>query len=203
MSWLDSKQQYIIAARRIESTVQVVSKDHWLWSALWWVGVIFTLGALALGISKSVFLERFATTIGPVQGYPSSWSLLKMRTIAHESRHTKQVVFFGWFVPVLGWITRSIRAWVGLIPGFCVYFLLPFPVYLAFGRYYLELDADKVSFMTMLEGGESAAVVLERAESRAITLSGGSYLWCWPRSWAKKMHRKAAVQVILAYKLRI
>ena len=117
MSWVDEKAKYDAIAAQIEPAAVVMTKDHWLWSAAWYFLAVITLGLIMLGMGKTKFLTRYATTLGPWHGYPRDWPALSKRLLTHECRHTTQFVFAGWFVPVLGWFFgRKVRAVVGLLP---------------------------------------------------------------------------------------
>jgi hypothetical protein len=196
-SWTDDRRGYDLLAGRVEPVAVVTTKDSWGWTLLWSLGVAVTLGGLALGISLRRFLDDFATTFITRQGYPRTWPRLSNGVIVHEGRHTTQATWFGWLFFPIAWANRRLRAWLGT-PGFAlVYFVLPLPIGLAAGRFYLELDADRAAWrLGLAEGWMTPEEVRERARSRALTMSGGSYFWAWPRPWAKSTYRKAAEVVI-------
>jgi len=56
---------------------------------------------------------------------------------------------------------------------------------LAWVRYRLELDADVQRWRRMLAIGMTPDNVRARAYSFADTVSGGTYLFAWPRAWAR------------------
>jgi hypothetical protein len=201
VSWVVEKFKYQREAEKIEPAAVITTKDSKWWTALWVSLVVVTLGLFAIGQPYRVFMEKFATTVGPVQGYPRKWAVVSIRTIVHECRHTKDVIFFGWFVPVLGWISNKLRAWVGLLPAGLVYGLLPFPVLLCYGRYKMELRADTASYHWMLEDGCSPEEVRSRAVSFAETVGSGKYFWPWPKPLVRRGFKIAAEQVIRQHQI--
>lgn len=197
MTWTNEQAHYQAIATSIDPAAIVMTKDHPFWAASWWALVIVTLGVFALAMSKQRYLEQFATTLGPAEAFPRRWSSLDPGVIAHESAHVKQFVFCGWFVPILGWfLGRRWRAIAGFLPMLLVYGLLPFPIGLAYGRFRLELEADKAEWRYLLHSGATTLVVRDRAEARARSLSSGDYAWSWPRAWALRAYDKAASAVI-------
>lgn len=196
-SWTDDLAAYQRLAEGIEPVAVVGSKDSCLWTALWVAGVVLTAGALALGVSLRRFLEEFATTFVTRQGYPTAWPTLSRRIVAHESRHTTQATWFGWLVLPLAWVSRRVRAWLGAPFFAAVYFLLPLPIGLAYGRFRLELDAEVAAWRRGLrEGWLSEREVRELATMQAELLSSGAYLWAWPRVWTVPAYAAAAAAVL-------
>jgi hypothetical protein len=197
MSWVRERYKYQKLAEAAEPVAVVTTKDHWGWTALYVLGCALTLGVLALGISRETFLEKFATTFITRQGYPRAWPSLSNRVVVHESRHTTQSTWFGWLFAPVAWANRRLRAWLG-VPGFALaYFVLPLPIGLAAGRFYLELDADKAAWRRGLrEGWLTPDEVLRHAARRAETMSGGAYVWAWPRPWARGSYRRAADRIV-------
>lgn len=196
MTWVLEKHRYQKLATAAEPTVTITTKDSKFWVALWVFLVTITLGLYAIGMRLGRFLKEFATTVGPVQGYPREWPRLSERTIVHECRHTSDIVFLGWFIPILGWITRKMRAWVGLVPAGLIYGVLPFPILLCYGRYKMELRADEESYRWMLKNGFGAEEVKARAASFAETVGSGAYFWPWPKPLVRRGFKAAAERVI-------
>jgi len=161
------------------------------------VVTFLTLGIFALGIGRRRFRERFASAVCTRQGYPRAWPELSNCVVYHESRHTTQATWFGWFFLFAAWASRRLRAWLGLVPNLLVYAFLPLPVYLAAGRFYLELDADRAAWCRCLaEGSMRPVEVRARAWARAQSLSSGDYVWAWPSCWAHSAYKKTAEKVI-------
>jgi len=194
-SWLDQREYYKAFAKRIEPTSIIVSNVWLVW--LWFIGVILSLGVLIFAIPLKTFLARYSITFGPVQGYPRAYSALAESTIVHEGNHTKQVVAFGWLFPVLGWISRKLRVWVGL-PFFAITYFGLFPIpYLGFGRFYLELNADRHTIAWMLtEGRYPQSVVRDYVVSRALSLSSRSYVWAVSQRFALTKYNKLFLQAV-------
>ena len=168
----------------------------WLWTALWLVGVVLTLGIFAAALPRRRFLEEMAVTVAVWQGYPRRLERLSEALIAHESRHTTQTTWLGWALAPLTFFSRTARAVAGL-PLFAVAYFLLLPTGHAFGRFYLELDADRAAWrLGLREGWLTTGDVLVRAGRRAEALSSGTYFWAWPRSWAATAYEKMAREII-------
>lgn len=195
-SWLDDRVTYQKLAESIEPVAVVQTKDSWVWIALWVLGVVLSLGVFALGMPLRRFLEDFATTIVTRQGYARTWPKLSRALVAHESRHTTHAVWLGWWAFPITWISRRLRAWFGGLPYAVLYFVLPIPMGLAAGRFYLELDADRAAWRRGLrEGWMSPEEVLARADRRGETLASGAYGWAWPGPLARRSYRRAARKI--------
>ncbi len=203
-TWLINRFKYQKIAKSIEPISLIETKLKWYWSALYWIGVIFTLGLLIFAMSHRKFMNEFATTLITRQGYPPSWKTLSIRVIIHECRHTTQAVFFGWLLFPISWINRRLRGWLGL-PFFTLfYFVLPFPIYFAAGRFYLELDADKKSWRECLKSGvKTPNQIREHAKRRAERLSSGDYFWAWPKSLSLRSYKRAAEIIIEEYSYQL
>jgi hypothetical protein len=192
MSWVNDKSRYEQLAKSVDSSVVLVTKDYWFWKALAWLLLIISFGQF----KREKFLTRFATTIGPIQAYPSEWSTLSEGIIVHESHHTKQARWFGFLI----------HPWVGLLPMALFYLFLPLPILLAYFRYRLELGADKARWehtlaqaQTQWEYHRQVSNIKSHAERRAKTLSGWSYIVSWPRPLALWGYRRASKKVIAKF----
>lgn len=183
MSWVDDRARYDAIVAEIEPASRLVTKDSWVWPALWWAATILTLGLFALGMSRKTFLEDYATTIFPIQGYSSKWSALSTRLLVHECRHTTHCVWLGYLVPVLGWIPgrtgRHIRAWCGAPFYTVAYLLLLLPTVFAIGRWLIELDADRTAWCWQMRHGYKSEEVVERARAFGAKVCSGRYFWAW------------------------
>jgi hypothetical protein len=188
MSWVADKSTLTASLREIDPAVILTTKDGWFWRALSWLIAVF--------VDRQAFLTRYATTIGPVQAYPKEWSIEQVLSVGfHESRHTRQARVCGWFVPVLGWIP-PLAPWAGLPIMFVLWCLLPIPIFLAWARYRLELDADAHRWKRELERGALAERVAQRADSFAKTVSSKSYGWAVPQCWALWGFRRKLQKVL-------
>jgi hypothetical protein len=185
MSWVGRWDEYEKIARTITPGVVIVTKDSWLWTAAWLFLVVFTLGIFAIKMSRHRFLHNYATTIGPIQGYPREWQSLSKRLLVHEARHTTQSQWFGYAIPILGWIPGQVggflRAIVGLPLFGLLYLILFFPLGFAFFRWRFEIDADLASYRWMLRNGYTVAQIRARAAKFSAKVCGGDYGWSWPR----------------------
>jgi hypothetical protein len=180
---------YQLIAVKIESSAKVVSKDHWAWTMLWVLGLIFTLGILAAIVPLSSWRRR-AATVATLQGHPETPI---ERTVAHEAGHNWQYQWMGWLFFPITWINRSFRAWMGAIPFLLTYFVIPFPVFLCYGRYRLELSADRKSWEWMLKSGQYTKTdVMFRAKEFSNIVAGKQYGWCWPGFWVRWGFKRAA-----------
>ena len=189
LSWTESKTEYRDWLRQHCPVVYLVTKQGRFWSL-----VAMGMACLSLGkLSRLRFLEDFATTLGPIQAYPARWSSLSRRLLVHEARHTQQFLFAGWFVPVLGWLGAPIRVWAGVLPMAIVYGFFPLPMFFAWGRFRLELDAEACAWRVGLaEGWLTAAEVRQRAEDFGRTVASWAYLRSWPQRWSVASFRKRA-----------
>ena len=158
--------------------------------------MVLTLGLLALKVSLRKWLEGIACAVGPWQGYSRLLPELRPELVAHESRHTTQTTWFGWAFAPLTFFSRTVRSIVGFPIFLLVYFVLPLPVFLAAGRFYLELDADRAAWrLALKEGWMTTGEVLVRAGTRAEALATGIYT-AWPRTWAAAAYEKMARDLV-------
>lgn len=199
-SWVFERFRYQKIATSIEPIAKVGTKDPLFWTVLWWVGAILSFGLITIKMDLNVFLQMYATTIGPLQGYPRRFAALGKRLLVHECRHTWQCVMCGYLIPIVGWIPgktgRRIRAWVGLLPMALIYFVLPFPIFFCYGRYRLELDADIKAWRWALENGYTVDATRNRAAARINTVGGWAYGRPWPKAWVRKGYLTAVEEVI-------
>lgn len=182
-SWVTDKVRLAALAHTIDKSVQLYTKDNWFCKALAGILLVITFG----GMKYRVFLDRFATTIGPLQFYPVTWDISTVeRVVVHESRHTRQARWFGFWI----------HPWVGL-PLFAVfYLLLPLPLGLAWFRCWFEMDADRYSWRHQLKQGATIVQILTRANAFGNTVCSGSYMWPLPKKWGVPMFEKAVEKVV-------
>lgn len=181
-SWVDRKEHYESVAKGVDRSVKLVTKDGWFWRVLGSVLQFVTFSKFP----KEDFLEKFATTIGPVQAYPRGWSHILESTIVHESRHTRQFRAFGLFI----------HPWVGLLPMAIAYLLLPIPMGLAWFRMLLERDAEMSALRYLRRQGQSDVVLFMRSGAFADKVSGPAYGYAWPKEWTRRSFRKATKRLI-------
>jgi len=185
MGWTDHRDHYQSVAREIDLSVRLTTKDAWYWRAIAWLLSVITFGSFP----SAKFLERFATTLGPVQAYPRGWASLSEGIVVHESRHTRQARWCGlWTHP-----------WVGLPIMGILYLLLPLPMGLAWFRYRFELDADAARWRHMLKSGTPPTLVKARAEDFAATVASSAYGWPWPKPWVMWGFKRKLRNVIVEY----
>lgn len=188
-SWVDELEQYRELTGDVRDVVRLTTKDNRFWKL---VGVMLAMASLGQ-FSRQRFMEGFATTLGPIQAYPRTWSQIKRYMLVHESQHTRQFLFAGWFVPLFGWVGRPLRVWAGLLPMALVYGLFPLPVFFAWGRFRLELDADAHAWRAALRNQwMTPDEVRDRAQEFAGLVSSWAYLKSWPVGWTRKAFAKRA-----------
>lgn len=188
-SWTEHRERYEELLGDVVDVAKLTTKDHWIWRGVAWSLALASFG----NFSRSRFMTRFATTFGPIQAYPREWSEISEEMIIHESRHTQQFLFAGWFVPLFGWVGRKLRVWVGVLPMAVVYGFFPLPIFFAWGRMRLELDADAYVWRQGLrEGWMSPDDVRVRAQDFAETVASWAYLRSWPSAWTVRAFLKRA-----------
>lgn len=196
-SWTENRHEYEAFARSISPAVRLTTKDGRFWQLVGWGFFLITLGRF----DRLSFLEDYASTLGPVQAYPKQWATIPMWLIAHEARHTQQFLVAGWFVPLVGWIGRPVRVWAGLLPMSLVYGFFPIPLFLAWGRFRLELDAEAYAWRLALEQGlMHPGEVRKRAGSFARRVSSWMYFKTWPSKWAVAAFERRASEIIEAWR---
>ena len=168
-SWLEHKEEILSTFQLIDPSVILVTKDGWFWKVL---GKIL---AFLHATNYIEFINSYATTLGPVQAYPSSWTMEQVLNVgSHECRHTRQCRYFGF----------GISPWAGLPFMAVAYLLLPLPILFAWCRYRLELDADKGRWQYLWNTGSTDEEILETAKFCATQVSSKSYLFSVPKVWA-------------------
>ena len=187
-NWIERKEELQIEARKIDLSVILTTKDTWFWRIIGRFLQVITFGKL----TQDSFINHFATTFGPIQAYPSSWSYNFVReTISHESRHTYQARICGCFIPIIGWIPQ-LAPYVGLLPMAIIYLLFPLPIGLAWARYRLELDAciREWEYYLTVEKWPSKSILWWVNED-AKQISSSSYFWSIPYKWANWGYNRA------------
>lgn len=183
-------------AKEYDSSIKVLSKEGIFGRFLANLGMIF-LTVLTLGIGnkgkkwKERFINNFLTTIGPWILVPKNFNLDDFYWILpHEARHVKQYRFFAFGLhPLLGF------------PGMLfVYALLPLPMFGAFGRVYLEMDAERARWKELLRiwKNESLALAIlySRCEDFANTVASSMYFYSMPTSFVKWYFRRKLEKII-------
>ena len=185
-SWTEDRDRLLALARAIEPSVRLQTKDVWIWRLLGRLAAAATFG----GISKRRFLEDFATTLGPLQGYPASWSVERVEGIlVHEARHTFQARVCG----------LGLHPWLG-IPLFSVLYLaLPLPLGFAWLRLLFEIDADRAAWRHALSKGTPPEAIRARARAFAGVVCSGAYGWSMPRKVGVRLFERAAERTIAEF----
>lgn len=190
-SWVLQKDELEALAHQIEPTVKLRTRDHWVIKTLSWLLWVVSFGKF----DRHRFTRDFATTIGNYHFYPEQDTAHTVaNTLLHEARHTRQFRIAGLFIhPLLG------------VPGmFVLYCLFPLPILFAFGRLFLEIDADITRWRMLMQMGyyprdiraeQSYQMLLWAAKQRALSVAGWGYLKTVPESWAVHFYQKAAVKL--------
>lgn len=187
MSWLQDKDRLQNVAQTFDRSIKLCTKDNFLNRAIAWILFVITFGQM----KRETYMQRFATTFANYHCYPKEYTTGQVEALLpHESRHTKQFRALGLFIHPL----------VGFLPAMLVYLILPLPILLAYGRFYIEYDADRASYRYKLRYlGYTQSSILSSAARKGEVVSGASYFWCWPRPWAKKAYFNLATKVINEY----
>lgn len=182
-TWLDRREEYQKLASSIDPAARLcVKEESWIMIVASWALFLITFGKF----KRETFMQGFGTTLGPWEYYSRTMTTLARRFIAHESYHVRQFRKLGlWIHPI-----------AGIPANILVYGLLPLPVFLAYGRYKIEMNAERFALKYMLEDGATPQQVIDRAVRFAEMITSYRYLWCWPRSWAVKDAKKMALKVI-------
>lgn len=179
MSWVLQKEELTTFAKSFDKSVKLTTKDYWLFKVIAWLLFFWSKS------KRKRFTERFATTVGHIQGYPKAWPASHVKdVIPHECRHTKQMRWFGFMIHPI----------VGVPLGLVIYGFLFFPLYFALFRLLLEIDADKRKweYWVSERGVTNKKVFLTHARLRAERVTSSDYLWSWNRKHAVKLYTKAA-----------
>jgi hypothetical protein len=188
-SWLVERERLAALALALEPSVRIQTKDGRLWHALAWLASTATFG----GISRRVFLEHYATTLGPLHGYPSAWSAERVeRILVHEARHTRQA----------RWCALGLHPWLGLPLFALLYLAIPLPIGLGLARALFELDADRAAWRHALRGGAPPDAIRARAREFAARVCSGHYGWPLPRRVGSALFAAAAERAIAAHARR-
>jgi len=196
--WTNQRNQLTTIAKGYDKSIKLYTKDNWFCKSiahiLWFFSLIFTFGQKPF--LPNIFLTQFATAIGPFHFYPSEWNEFDVtNALPHEARHTKQCRWMGMCMhPLLG------------LPIVLLILLLPLPIGLAFGRLWMELDAEKAKWRYWIQRyvipekvsskKTVANMIRMRAENFATELASESYCFTVPEYWATSVFQKAAEGVI-------
>jgi len=184
--WVGERARLEALARAIEPSVRVQTKDRAHWRALAWLAALATGG----GISRQTFLEEYATTLGPLHGYPAGWSVERVEaTLVHEARHTRQA----------RWCGLGLHPWLGMPLFAALYLALPLPCGLGLARLLFELDADRAAWRHALAAGAAPDQVRARAREFAGRVCSGHYGWPAPRRLGVALFARAAERTIAAH----
>lgn len=169
-SWVDKKDVYVSFAHTRHQTALLVTKDAWPWKIAAVCAAIF--------VGYRGFLTSWATTFGPLMGYPRAFLRLSRRLLVHECWHSSQCESLGWYVPVVGWFFGPhVRTWAGLLPFALLWGLGGLPFFFCSGRFFLELGADRHAWGWMLRNGYSPDDVRTRGMAFADKVCGRQYGW--------------------------
>jgi hypothetical protein len=188
MSWVYHRSSYHSFLGKHVPGVVLVSKIGLFWKSLAVLAAIFS------SHTYQGFLERCVTSIGPFVGIPATYKSASASLLLHEARHVQQASWFGYLIPILGWIPGRVGFQIRALAGFPLYglcyTLFPLPYKLAYFRFWCELDAERFAYRWMLRNGFSIKSIQLFSESFAKGLCSGVYGWPWPLSWGTKSFKK-------------
>lgn len=184
MSWLQDRERLQVDAEKFDKSIKLVTKDNFVSRAIAWLLFVLSFGKF----KRERFLVNFATTLGNYIFIPKEWSVRSVEILMpHEARHVKQ----------FRWLGLCIHPLVGLPLAAVVFLLLPLPFLLAFGRFYMELDADVAKWKYLIKsniwGPENIRL---HAARRGKSVASVNYFWTLPETWAVKLYKKRAEKVI-------
>jgi len=184
MSWLNDRARLQMMASEADISVRLVEKNSLFWRLL--ANILQVLRIM----KANVFLDDFATTIGPIIAFPSNWSTETVENVlTHELVHVKQAraCSFG------------LHPWIGL-PIFAIaYLFLPIPFGLAYCRFHFELEAEKVRWYKMFKEQTNFVVIDSIAKNWAKLVSSSSYGWSMPTKWAIELTSEAIGKLFARY----
>lgn len=180
MSWINDRDYYEQFAKTIDPSIKLVTKDGLFWKIIGNILQVVTFNRF----KKKTFLEKYATTIGPIQAYPKSYNKISKRLIIHEGEHTKCSRRLGF----------GINPWVGL-PFMFILYVLIFPIGFSPFRYLFELEAVREEWKYMNKNGIPKNKIHECAKRFAIKLSSANYGWAMPKSFILKQFEKEVEKI--------
>jgi len=175
---MDKKQRAVKKWADLESEcdvlgVKLVAKDGWFWAILG--GILGVLG-------NKEFNSSYITTIGKRIAFPPKW-LDEFRgtpngcgVLAHELVHVRQFQKFG-----LGSI------WLGVLPMFFLYCLLPLPCGFAWFRWYFEREAYVVGEKVEMELKNHSHLNFRRVNELIDQMVGPGYFYTM--AWSQETVR--------------
>lgn len=136
--------------------VKVVPKQGRWWNFLGWLVMVVTFG-------QNRRFKDYITTIYKTIAVPDGWeqwpAASRLEILVHEAHHVEQ--FRKWTPPLFA----------------LLYLLLPFPVGLAWFRYYFERSAYAAGYKVSIKYGANREFLIEHGVEQ---LTGAGYAWAWP-----------------------
>lgn len=190
-SWVTEFSRFQMEAKQFDPSIKLKTKDNTFSYIIAWILYIISFTK----ITREKYLKETATAIGNIHYYPKEWTVNKVeRVMPHEARHTYQARWFGF----------GSHPMAGLPLMAVVYFLLPIPIYFAFGRFLLELDADKAKYRYMLDkqgaGTYTVAAVVRNALHRLKIMNGPLYVWAMNYKISQTLYLRAVERILNEYK---
>jgi hypothetical protein len=173
-SWWHHKEELEKLAKTFDKSAKLALKQGGVWKL-------------------SSAMTTYATTIGRTVYIPADWTREKViDVLPHECLgHIKQFRYCG----------LGIHPTLGIFPGmFFIYVWgIIFPIFLAWGRYRMELHAETKAWEYKLENNLLGPVALRiRAVRFAKAVGGKPYVYSVPKRWATWGFKKRAEKVINA-----
>ena len=187
VSWIDRKEEYQTFARSIDPACKLcVKEESWLMIVASWALFLISFGKF----KREKFMQGYGTTIGPWQYYSRTMPALSKRFLAHESYHVRQFRKLGlWIHPI-----------AGIPANIILYGLIFFPIYFAYGRYMIEMNAERFALKYYLDDGATDEQVRGRYVHFAEMITSYNYLCCWPRALAVSKANKRSTELIDEWK---
>lgn len=183
-SWTTQRSRLEEVARTFDKSIRLYTKDNWFSHAVAWLLFVISFGKF----KRDEYLVHAATTFGNLHFYPKEWNVWNVEDILpHEARHTWQFRVLGFYIhPLLGLPLAAV-----------VYLFLLFPIGIAVGRFFMELDADKSRYSYLITKYECAKnsiyyskYLRSSAECRAEVLSSSLYFFAVPFPFGKYYYMK-------------
>jgi hypothetical protein len=185
MSWSFRHDELQAKASKLERSVRLVDKNtSRLMKVIAWFLFIVSCGRW----KREDFMKNTAVSLLHWIFIPREWDYqAALDVLPHECQHAKQQRYMGLGIHPIG----------GIPVAAITYGLFPLPVFCAFGRAWMEINADQAKWKYGLQNGTmNEAEILTDAIERAEYLSSKTYLWALWYSFAEKWALWAAKRVI-------
>jgi len=189
-NWLCFKHELEIIAKKHNKHIKLYSKDNWFCTFLSWLLFLLSFGFY----KKEKFLHNTATALGHLHFYPIHWTRWQTEwVLLHEIRHTIHY----------HWMGLCIHPILGIPLAAFLYIFVLFPIKLAFGRLFIELDCDKFRYKQILDQVNDWEYLqslkfsfYELVELQIKSISSISYFYAVPEKIARYFYYKMIKRLI-------